>query len=101
MQSLVLIDDLHADAQEGRKKNTIRNGIRDIVVGPLEFKSSSGSLPGFIVDVAEVLYKKASEITTAELRENGFVDNEHMLSGMKRFYPDFGPASNITLIRWA
>lgn len=101
MQSLVLVDDLHADARQGRKKNTIRNGIRDIVRGSLEFKSSSGSLPAFVVEVIEVLFKKASEITTAELQENGFTDYEHMLSGMKRFYPDFGPASDITLIRWA
>jgi hypothetical protein len=70
-------------------------------MGSLEFRSSSGSLPGFVVEVIEVLFKKASEITTAELRENGFTDYEHMLSGMKRFYPDFGPASDITLIRWA
>jgi hypothetical protein len=101
MRSLILADDLHADAQEGRKKNTIRNGIRDIAEGPLEFKSSGGSLPSFTVDVTQVLHKKASEVTSAELRENGFLDHTHMLSGMKRFYPDFGSASDITLIRWA
>jgi hypothetical protein len=100
MQSLVLADDLHADTTSGRKKNTIRNGIRDIVNGPLEFKSSSGALPSFVVEVIEVLYKKGSELTAAELRENGFLDYAHMLSGMKRFYPDFGPASDITLVRW-
>jgi hypothetical protein len=100
MQSLVLADDLHADTHEGRKKNTIRNGIRDILSGPLEFKSSSGNLPGFVVEVTEVLYRKASEVTAAELRENGFRDYAHMISGMKRFYPDFGPSSDITLVRW-
>jgi hypothetical protein len=100
MQSLVLADDLHADTLEGRKKNTIRNGLRDIFSGPLEFKSSTGTLSSFVVEVVEVLHKKAADVKAVELRDNGFLDHAHMLSGMKRFYPDFGPSSDITLVRW-
>lgn len=52
------------------------------------------------MEVAEVGHKLADEVTMAEIRENGFAGQRDMLSGMRRFYPHFGPKSEVTVVRW-
>lgn len=100
MQNLVIADDLVAPTKAGLKKNTIRAGIRDIKNGPLELHSSSGTHPVIEVDVVEVSHKLANEVSDREIVANGFRDLADMLAGMKRFYPDFGPSSQVTVITW-
>jgi hypothetical protein len=100
MQNLIIADDLVAPTKAGLKKNTIRAGIRDITVGPLELRSFSGTHPVIEVDVVEVSHKLASEVSDQEIAANGFRDLDDMLLGMKRFYPDFGPSSQVTVITW-
>ncbi|WP_327210973.1 ASCH domain-containing protein [Rhizobium leguminosarum] len=99
MQQLAISGDLVASTLAGRKKNTIRAGRRDIVTGPLRLVPGDGS-PSFVVEVAEVGHKLADEVTMAEIRENGFAGQRDMLSGMRRFYPHFGPKSEVTVVRW-
>jgi hypothetical protein len=53
-----------------------------------------------MVDVVSVAHKTAIEVTQGELEANGFVDMAHMLYGMSRFYPDFGPGSEVTVVGW-
>lgn len=100
MQQLVIADDLVAPTKAGLKKNTIRAGMRDIHPGPLELKSSSGTHPVIVVDVVEAGHKLAHQVTEQEIAENGFRDLDDMLTGMKRFYPDFGPLSVVTVVSW-
>lgn len=61
----------------------------------MELHSSSGSHPVIVVDVIEVAHKRANEVTIREISGNGFLDLDDMLAGMKRFYPDFGPQSEV------
>jgi hypothetical protein len=100
MQNLAIADDLVAPTKAGLKKNTIRAGVRDIRIGPLELRSSSGTHRVIEVEVVEVSHKLAKEVSDREIVANGFRDLEDMLIGMKRFYPDFGPASQVTVITW-
>lgn len=100
MKFLVIADDLVAPTNAGLKKNTIRAGKRDIDVGTLELRSSSGTHPVIVVEVTEVSFKRAREVTASEVRANGFVDHDDMLAGMKRFYPTFGPESEVTVVTW-
>lgn len=102
LQNLVIADDLVGPTAAGLKKNTIRSGRRYIVEGRLELKTRSGILgPIIIVDVTSVSHKLAKDVTAEEIARNGFSDVEDMLSGMKRYYPDFGPLSEVTVIEWA
>lgn len=100
MKHLVIADDLVGPTKVGLKKNTIRAGFRDIQPGSLELRSVSGRHPVIVVDVIEVAHKRAREVNDTEITANGFLDLDDMLSGMKRFYPDFGPQSEVTVITW-
>ncbi|MCZ7861139.1 hypothetical protein O9X98_06935 [Agrobacterium salinitolerans] len=100
MKHLVIADDLVGPTNAGLKKNTIRAGFRDIEPGPLELRSASGNHPFIVVDVIEVAHKWASEVNDREITANGFLDLDDMLGGMKRYYPDFGPQSEVTVITW-
>jgi hypothetical protein len=101
MQSLVLADDLFPGIPLGLKKNTIRNGKRDILPGPLEFKPSSGNGASAIVDVTTVKHCRAADVSEQDCRANGYRDHIDMLLGMQRYYPDFGPDNEVTVIIWA
>ena len=101
MQHLVIADDLHAPTLDRFKKNTIRSGRRDILPGKLELRAAGGTLPPITVDVIEVSHKLANQVTDDELFLNGFWNLDDMLEGMRRFYPDFGPRSEVTVVEWS
>lgn len=101
MQSLLLADDLFPGIHSDLKKNTMRNGKRDIVPGPLEFKPSSGHGASTIVNVTMVKHCKAAEVSEEDCRANGYRDHADMMLGMKRYYSDFGPDNDVTVIIWA
>lgn len=101
MQSLLLADDLFPGISSGLKKNTMRNGKRDIVPGPLEFKPSSGSGQTTVVEVTAVNHCKAADVSDEDCRANGYRNRADMLLGMKRYYPDFGLDNEVTVISWA
>jgi hypothetical protein len=100
MKHLVIADDLVGPTDAGLKKNTIRAGFREIELGPLELRSASGLHPVLVVDVIEVGHKLARDVAQQEIAANGFNDLSDMLSGMRRFYPDFGPLSVVTIVTW-
>lgn len=101
MQFLLLADDLFPGLSSGLKKNSMRNGKRDIALGPLEFRPSSGNGDPIVVEVCEVKYSKAAEVSEEDCRANGYRDRADMLLGMRHYYPDFGPESDVTVIIWA
>jgi hypothetical protein len=101
LQSLLLADDLFPGIPSGLKKNTMRNGRRDIILGPLEFKRSSGNGPSEFVNVTTVKHCLAANVSEEDCIANGYRDHAEMLTGMKRYYPDFGPGNEVTVIIWA
>lgn len=101
MQSLLLADDLFPGIPSGLKKNTMRNGRRDIALGPLEFKPASGQGASAVVNVTNVKHCKAFEVSEEDCRANGYRDRADMMQGMKRYYPDFGAENEVTVIIWA
>jgi hypothetical protein len=100
MQFLVLVDDLLPGIHSGLKKNTMRNGKRDIVLGPLEFRAASGNGASVIVDVSEVKFNKAADVSHEDCLANGYRDRADMLVSMLRYYPDFGPDNEVTVVAW-
>ena len=85
----------------GLKKNTMRNGKRDIALGPLEFKPSSGRGEVAIVNVTAVKHCGALDVSEEDCRANGYRDHADMMLGMRRYYPDFGPDNEVTVIIWS
>jgi len=96
-QNMQLVNDLFPSLLAGWKQCTIRKGMRDIKPGALTFHAPDGSLKA-TVNVTEVRHKKLGELTDAEAQADGAENAAHMVAAMKRFYPDIGPDSDITVI---
>jgi hypothetical protein len=95
-QKMWLVDDLFPSLRAGEKLCTIRAGKRDFTEGPLTFESKSGQ--HVTVNVTEVRHKKLAELTNQEARLDGASSAREMAEALKRFYPDIGPASDITIV---
>ena len=96
-QELMIADDLVPYVKDGRESCTIRSGQRDIRVGELFFKAvNSGEV--LKVNVTEVRHKTLGEITEAEARRNGAPSAAVCRAAMKRYYPDIGAASPVTIV---
>ncbi len=100
MQFLRLVDDLFPGILSGLKNNTMRNGKRDIKPGPLELRPTSGSRDPLVVNVVDVKVSKAADVSEADCVANGYTDHSHMMVSMLRYYPDFGPTNDVTVITW-
>lgn len=90
-----------ADVCKGLVRNTIRNGHRDyqpdekVVLFCTQYPELKEE-----VEIFSVNHCLAHEIDAGDINENGFMDHEDMYEGMKQFYPDFGPDSEVTVILW-
>lgn len=86
------------------KRTTIRKGYRDVRPGPLVFETPDNTpeeqKDSVEVNVERVIYTRAGEMTDKEARQDGFKDLDDMLEGMKRYYPDFGMNTEVTIIHF-
>jgi hypothetical protein len=81
------------------KEITIREGERDYVPGfcvltNIDTNRSVGA------DITSVRHCKLKEVTHIECLEDNFRDHEDMYEGMKKYYPNMTPESDVTIIRW-
>lgn len=95
-QKMWLVDDLFPALMSGEKLCTIRAGKRDFNTGPLTFESKTGQQA--LVNVTEVRHKKLRDLTDREAQMDGALNAEEMADALKRFYPDIGPDSDITIV---
>jgi hypothetical protein len=95
-QKMWLVDDLFPSLLAGEKLCTIRAGKREFTTGPLTFESKTGQVA--YVDVTEVRHKKLRDLTDSEAQMDGALNAEDMADALKRFYPDIGPDSDITIV---
>jgi hypothetical protein len=94
-QRMPLADDLFPFLVSGDKVCTIRAGKRDIEPGEMTFYTKWREAD---VMVTEVRHKKLSELTDHEAQLDGANNAAHMAECLKRFYPDIGPDSIITVV---
>ena len=95
-QKMWLVDDLFPALLSGDKTCTIRAGKRDFTEGSLTFESKTGQAA--TVNVTEVRHKKLRDLTDREAQMDGALNAEDMADALKRFYPDIGPDSDITIV---
>ena len=83
----------------GKKKITIREGYRDYKSGPVMLCCH---LDPWVVmaDITSVKYCNVSEVTTEELKADGFTSKRNLLEGLRNFYPSLNWDSPVTVIRW-
>lgn len=95
-QKMWLVDDLFPPLLAGKKLCTIRAGKRDFTAGPMTFESKSGLHA--TVNVTKVRHKKLKDLTDREAQMDGALNAQDMADALKRFYPDIGPDSDITIV---
>jgi len=101
MQTLKLADDLFQGIEEGWKQATIRTGKRDITPGEL-LVFEGATIPDLkrTVYVHRVSYLVAQDMTDFDAQLDGAETAGEMVQALKRFYPDIGPMSLLTLIEF-
>jgi hypothetical protein len=101
MQTLKLADDLFQGIEEGWKQATIRNGKRDITPGELMmFEGATNEDVIRTVYVHRVSYFVAQDMSDFDAQLDGAETANEMIEALKRFYPDIGPMSLLTLIEF-
>ena len=98
MQTLILAEDVFDNLNKG-KNTTIRNGRRDIALGPLMFESLHEKR-NMIVTVHSVEYCRVIDVRTDDIVNDGFKNHLDMIKGLQRFYPDIKADSEVTVIKF-
>ncbi len=87
------------DAETGKKLITIREGHRDYRKGLCML--CCHLVPwAVMVEITEVRYCTAGEVTEEEYRANGYGSAEEMLADLQKYYPHLSWDSPVTVIRW-
>jgi hypothetical protein len=83
----------------GWKKITIREGHRDYRPGPVML--CCHEVPWAVMaDITEVTHKTLIDVTPDEYVADGFDTADHLLAGMRQFYPKMDWTSPVTVIRF-
>ena len=83
----------------GKQTVTIREGYR-------EYKPGTAMLCCHIkpwavmVEIVSVRHCLLKEVTDTEYKAAGYEDRDELLRHLRRYYPQLGPASPVTVIRW-
>lgn len=98
----------HADPiAEGTKKITIRKFDGDrhmfkkdepmIAVFPV---NAYAAKMGYLEVTADTEVLKARDVSESICQDDGFIDHEDMMNGMKNYYPDFNDDTEVAIIRF-
>lgn len=82
------------------KKITLREGHRGYTVGSQVMLCCHLVPWAVIAKITEVKHCILREVTQEEWEADGFIDQEDMLDGLRKFYPKIDWESPVTVIRW-
>lgn len=83
----------------GNKEITIRTGYRDYVPGLLMIVNPEINMC-VKATLTDVKYYLAKDVPKKDCIADGFSDLEDMITGMRQYYPEFNPDSEVTVIKW-
>jgi hypothetical protein len=98
MQTMKLANDLIGPLLTGEKRGTVRAGIRDVKLEPLRLEPASGHGFAYVVEVLEVRYKLAGDLTDEEGRRDGYANGFELFQALLKYYPDLGRGSPVTVV---
>lgn len=87
--------------RQGHKLVTIRENKRDYQNGDkmMIVDAEDMSAPVRVV-VTAVTHTTLGQVEESVMRSDMFMDRDHMLQGMREFYPKIQFTSQVTVIRW-
>lgn len=100
LTELLLASDLMPAAISGDKVLTIRQGHRNIHLGPLYIYDANDRKHMTKVVVGEVVHTTAHDVPLNTLSADGFPTRDAFIEGMKTYYPNFNLKTEVTIIFW-
>ena len=100
LQALLIAGTAGRDAVlDGFKNITIREGYRNYTPGPVMIGCHILSW-AVLKEITRVEWKLLKDVTEPEMLADGFNSLDDVLVGLRRFYPEIGLDSSITVIEW-
>lgn len=98
MQRISLADDLLDTVLSGRKRSTIRRGIRSYELGAARLVTSSASVD---VRITAVRVATMQTLDAEDVEAEGCETGGELVRVLQRFYPDLRDDEPLTVIRFA
>lgn len=96
-----LSDDLFPALLDGRKRLTIRKGMRSYTLGDAVLEATHGTREPVPIFIYELSCSPLVDVTEDVLQEDGFKDWEDLAAGLREYYPDLKDADMVTLVRFS
>lgn len=100
MQTLKLADNLFEDLFDGYKRTTIRFGKRAVVPGPLLFEATNNHHLKAEVEVLNVTFVRAGDITLKQAQDSNYADVDDLMESMRTYYPTLCEDDDLTIIEF-
>lgn len=103
MKTLLFGEGLLAPTLEGRKRITIRKfraEAHSFIEGEIILGKFAEGPELALRILADTKVLQAGALSDAIAREDGFADAADMMVQMRRYYPDFGPETQVGVIRY-
>jgi len=104
LQALLVADpEMMAKIIAGVKKITVRLGFKDYKVDKAVFVLTSENdkaTLAVVKNIKKIQWKTLLQLTKEEIEADGYKDLNDALNGLRRFYPEIGLESLITVIEW-
>ncbi|MCS7122295.1 MAG: ASCH domain-containing protein [Archaeoglobaceae archaeon] len=85
---------------EGKKKTTIRKGIKSYPVGRLVEFTVENSKVFAIARIKKVVVKRISELTDSDAEIDGFKNKNELLRALRKIYGDVKDSEFVTIIHF-
>ena len=99
MEKINFDSDYISSIINGRKKTTIRKGIRSYPVGRLVELTANGERFAF-AKIKKVVVKRVSELTDEDAIVDGFQSRKDLIRALKRIYGDIDEKEFVTIVHF-
>ena len=100
LQALLIADEYKEDVITGKKKISIREGMRNYIAGKPFMICDEKTSFCVKADLKKVRHCIADDVTEEEYRADNYASREEMTTDLKRFYPNFTDKSFVTVLSW-
>lgn len=99
LQSIEVDPEWHENIKDNLKKITIREGLRDYVMGRVMLCCEPTSWC-ISKNISSIIHEKLSDVSDSTAREEGFIDCKSIKNKLSEYYPNISDDSWVTIIRW-
>ena len=104
MQEIKFASDLFKLILSGKKTTTVREGLREYALGPVEFVTDPPDKRGMVKTVrgfiTKVQLKQFRHLTSSDAERGGYETIGQMVSRLKKIYPGIGLDDEVTIVEF-